>query len=103
MAADELDAFKGILSDRQLKWLRDDLNAYGHLLKKEPDKAGPLVRERMQHWQQDKGFVGMRGADALAELREVERSAWQQLWADVTDMLNRAKGKPAAEKKSDTK
>jgi tetratricopeptide (TPR) repeat protein len=94
---------RAALRRQALDWLRADLEAYRRLLDKEPDKAGPLVRERMQHWQQDKGFVGMRGADALAELREVERSAWQQLWADVTDMLNRAKGKPAAEKKSDTK
>jgi hypothetical protein len=39
---------------------------------------------------------------ALA-LPEAERSAWQKLWADVEDLLARAKKKPVPEEKSGTK
>jgi tetratricopeptide (TPR) repeat protein len=82
-----------------LDWLRVNLAAYRRLLEKEPDKAGPPVREQMQHWQQDTDFAGVRGQDALAKLPEAERQQWQKLWADVADLLARA----TAEKKSNTK
>ena len=57
----------------------------------------------MRHWQQGDDFAGVRGPEALAKLPEAERSAWKQLWADVAEMLARARGPAAAEKKSDTK
>jgi RNA polymerase sigma-70 factor, ECF subfamily len=83
------------LRGQTLGWLRADLDAYRRLPEKEPDKAGPLVRQQMQHWQQDKDFAGVRGPKALARLPEAERLAWQQLWADVADTLSRAEGKSA--------
>jgi tetratricopeptide (TPR) repeat protein len=84
------------LRRQALEWLQADLAAYRRLLDKEPERAGSLVRERMQHWQQDKDFAGVRGPDALARLPEAERATWQQLWADVAAMLTRAKSQAAA-------
>jgi serine/threonine-protein kinase len=77
------------LRHQALEWLRADLAAYRQLLEKEPDKAGPLVRKRMQHWHQDTDFAGARG-EALVKLPEAERQAWQQLWAEVANTLGRA-------------
>jgi serine/threonine-protein kinase len=86
------------LRRQALEWLRADLAANRQLLEKEPDKARPLVREHMQHWQQDTDFAGVRGPDALAKLPEAERQEWQKLWADVADTLARAGDKAAPEK-----
>ncbi len=43
----------------------------------------------MQHWLRDPDFISVRGPDALAQLPEAERPAWQQFWADVQGLLDR--------------
>jgi hypothetical protein len=48
----------------------------------------------MKHWQQDTDFAGVRGPAALAKLPEAERQDWEELWADVADLLGRAADKP---------
>ena len=48
----------------------------------------------MLHWQHNPDFVGVRGEDALAELPASERAGWQQLWAEVQAVLERASAKP---------
>jgi tetratricopeptide (TPR) repeat protein/tRNA A-37 threonylcarbamoyl transferase component Bud32 len=73
-----------------LEWLRADLAAYRRLLEKEPDKAGPAVRERMEHWQQDKDFAGVRDPTDPAKLPEAERQPWQRLWQEVEELRQRA-------------
>jgi serine/threonine protein kinase/Flp pilus assembly protein TadD len=81
--ADQSDAREWTRLRRQaLDWLRADLAAYRRLLDKERDKASPLVRERMQHWQQEPDFSGVRG-EALDKLPEAERQEWQKLWQEV--------------------
>jgi hypothetical protein len=59
--------------------------------------------QQMQHWQQDPDFAGVRGDEALARLPEAERPQWQKLWADVAELLTRAKGKSTPDKKADAK
>jgi hypothetical protein len=59
------------------------------LLEKEPEKI-PLFAQTMRHWQQDKDFVGVRGAEALAKLPEAERQEWQNLWAEIEGLRQRA-------------
>jgi serine/threonine protein kinase/Flp pilus assembly protein TadD len=82
------------LRRRALDWLHADLAAYQQLLDKEPDKVRPVVLQRMQHWQQDKDFAGVRGSEALAKLPEAERQEWQKLWAEVDELRQKA-AKPA--------
>jgi tetratricopeptide (TPR) repeat protein len=82
------DAERARLRRKALDWLRADLAAWGRLLEKQPDQARPLVQQKMQHWQADLDFDGVRG-DELARLPEAERQAWQQLWKDVEQMLKR--------------
>jgi hypothetical protein len=64
------------------------------MLEKEPDKARPLVVNRMAHRLREPDFAGVRGTEALAKLPEAERADWTKLWQDVA-----ALGKQAAEGK----
>jgi tetratricopeptide (TPR) repeat protein len=93
------DRERGRLRRQAVDWLRADLAAYRRLLEKAPDRAGPAIRERLRHWQQDTNFAGIREAEALAKLPEAERAAWQKLWADVAGLLTQARGKATAEAK----
>jgi serine/threonine protein kinase/tetratricopeptide (TPR) repeat protein len=94
--ADQTDAKeRRRLRQQALKWLQADLAAYLSFLQKDPDKVGPVIVNRLQHWQQDTDFAGVRGPEALATLPEPERLAWQQLWADVADLLARARKQAA--------
>jgi serine/threonine-protein kinase len=94
------DKDRSRLRQQALKWLQADLVAYRHMLEKKPDKARPLIVPRMQHWQADTDFAGVRG-EALAKLSAAERQAWQQLWMDVADLLARARKQVAPQKKPD--
>ena len=84
------DAERARLRRQALDWLRADLTAWGRLLEKTPAQVRPLARQRMQHWQGDPDFHGVRGEE-LAKLPEAERRTWQQLWKDVEQMLKRVK------------
>jgi serine/threonine protein kinase len=120
-----LDGTERTLLRRQaLVWLRAELEAWRKLLEKEPEKAGPVVRQQMLHWQHDVDFgsipksggpqlgsrswivdkkIGVRSPEALAELPQDEGEAWRKLWADVAELLAKAQGKGPAEKKADAK
>jgi serine/threonine-protein kinase len=88
--ADQSDVKERTRLRRQaLGWLRADLAAYRRDLGKEPDKVRQAVHERMQHWQQDKEFAGVRG-ESLAKLPETERRDWKQLWQEVETLHQRA-------------
>jgi tetratricopeptide (TPR) repeat protein len=80
------------LRRQALAWLRADLKTYGQQLDKDSDKARPLVAQRLQHWQGDADFAGVRGADALERLPEAERQQWQKLWQEVATLRQRATG-----------
>jgi serine/threonine-protein kinase len=87
------DAERAGLRRQALDWLRADLDAWCALLEKEPDKARPVVIQKLQHWQRDPDFNGVRGPDALARLPEAEREGWRKLWDDVAATLATARGK----------
>jgi tetratricopeptide (TPR) repeat protein len=98
-ASDLPDKVRWGLRRRALTWLRADLAAYRRLLETDTGKFGPMVRERVQHWQQDSDFAGVRDPQALAKLPDAEQQDWQKLWADVKELLTRAEGKsPGPEK-----
>jgi serine/threonine-protein kinase len=84
------DAAREKLRRQALAWLRADLAAYIKLLAGANPQAPALVRQRLQHWQRDVDFRGVRGDDALAKLPEAERQDWQQLWQDVEALVRRA-------------
>jgi tetratricopeptide (TPR) repeat protein len=86
------------LRQQALKWLQADLAAYRQMLEKAPDKTRPLIVQRLQHWQADTDFAGVRGPEALAKLPAAERQAWRQLWAEVAGLLARTKAQAPPEK-----
>jgi tetratricopeptide (TPR) repeat protein len=90
------------LRQQALDWLRADLEAKRPLLEKDANQAGPALHRQMQEWLEDPDLAGVRG-EALAQLPEVERQAWRKLWADVAELMARARGPAAAEKKRDMK
>ena len=86
------------LRKQALDWLRADLDAWKDELKQRPVTARRQVVQKMQHWRKDTDFAGVRGPEALAKLPEAERPAWQKLWADVAETLDKAKGITAPSK-----
>jgi serine/threonine protein kinase/Flp pilus assembly protein TadD len=91
------EAERACLRRQALAWLRADLKARGQQLENEGDKARPVVRKLMQHWQRDPDFNGVRGPEPLARLPEGERQQWQELWKDVAALGQRAAEPPKAE------
>jgi hypothetical protein len=86
-----------------LDWLRADLAAYAKLLAGTDLQAPALVRQRLQQWQNDADFRGVREEAALGKLAEAERQPWQKLWDDVARTLAQAQGKTTPEKQGDAK
>jgi serine/threonine protein kinase/Flp pilus assembly protein TadD len=93
--ADTLDtAARARLRQQALNWLRAELAARQKVLEEDRSKAALSVRQQMQHWLQDPDFAGARGPEALAQLPEAERSAWQKLWAEVEALAIQSGGQP---------
>ena len=78
------------LRGQSLTWLRAELDSWDSKLQRNPDKIGSEVRKRMQHWQHDTDFDGVRDAKALAKLPEAECREWQALWDKVAELERRA-------------
>jgi tetratricopeptide (TPR) repeat protein len=79
------------LRRQALSWLRADLTAWGQQLDTDPDHARLLVVKKMQHWQHDPDFTGVRGPEVFGRLPAAERPEWQTLWEDVAALLGRCK------------
>jgi tetratricopeptide (TPR) repeat protein len=82
-----------------LQWLRADLALRTSQLESNKQE----VAQALRHWQQDPDLAGVRDESALARLPEVERQAWQKLWADVAATLARATARTAPQTRPDTK
>jgi serine/threonine protein kinase/Flp pilus assembly protein TadD len=77
------DAERAELRNLALDWLRADRAVWKARLDKEPSRVRPAVAQTMQHWLHDADFNGLRGSEALSQLPEGERLAWQKLWQEV--------------------
>jgi serine/threonine-protein kinase len=71
-------------------WLRADLQHWTKTLEAGEPEGRSQVVQTMQHWQRDSDLAGVRDKQVLAALPEAERRTWQQLWADVAALLDRA-------------
>jgi tetratricopeptide (TPR) repeat protein len=78
------------LRRQALVWMRADLEAWGRLLDKEPQKLRPLILLTMRHWLVNSDFACVHEPTALTGLPEAERQSWQQMWSDVAELLGRA-------------
>jgi hypothetical protein len=88
---DKLDAKdKAKLRQQALTWLQQELDFW-----KEKAKANPLAAEQMvstlSQWLTDPEIASVRDDKALDPLPEGECKDWQALWADVAQLLQKAK------------
>jgi WD40 repeat protein len=75
-------------------WLRAELQQWTKMLRAGKQEGRYDVMRDMEHWQQDADLATVRDQKALAILPDAERRIWQQLWANVPALLDRAqKGK----------
>jgi tetratricopeptide (TPR) repeat protein len=72
-----------------LDWLRADLEVWAARVQDGPPAA---VVQTLAKWQCDISLAGVRGS-AIVELPESEREGWQKLWADVEELMMKAKPK----------
>jgi serine/threonine-protein kinase len=77
------DKERSDLRFQALDWLRADLKAWA----KASDRA--LVQQTLTRWQQDTDLASVRAEKALAKLPLAERDAWQKLWTDLADLLEK--------------
>ena len=56
----------------------------------DPLRARTVVVRTLQHWQTDPDLINLRDPNALANLPDDERTAWQSLWAEVASLIERA-------------
>jgi Flp pilus assembly protein TadD len=86
------DRARAALRKQALDWLRADLNAWEKLLPGAKAEDLATLRRSLGQWRQTPDLGSVRGASALKQLPPDERAGWQQLWADVDSLRDRAGG-----------
>ena len=78
------------LRQQALAWLQENRKEYTGQLDDLNAKQRADLQKTLQHWQQDADLASVRDADALTKLPEAERAAWQQFWAEVETLRQKA-------------
>jgi WD40 repeat protein len=78
------------LRRQALDWLRAELQHWATTLQAGKPEDRNEVVQTMRHWQRDSDLAGVRDKKALAALPAAERHTWEQLWADVAALRDRA-------------
>jgi tetratricopeptide (TPR) repeat protein len=87
------DKEKGRLRQQALAWLRDVLNFSASRLDELDGNERAGLRQALAHWRQDADLASVRGENALTQLPQAERQAWERLWTDLDQLLQRSDGK----------
>jgi Flp pilus assembly protein TadD len=74
-----------------IDWLKGDLAAWSKILESGPPQARKAISQTLQHWKVDPDLAGLREPAAVAKLADDERKACRSLWAEVDDLLKRAR------------
>jgi hypothetical protein len=80
------------LREQARDWLKADLVAWRKRLEGNESKARPTIQQTLAHWKADSDLAGLRDEPYLAKLSEAERETCLKLWAEVDDLLRKAKG-----------
>jgi hypothetical protein len=92
--ASELDdKERARLRRKAVLWLRADLAHWTKQVQSAKPSDRTVVRQTLQHWQDDSDLAGLREMAALQKLPADERELCQKLWADVADLLKKVQGK----------
>jgi serine/threonine-protein kinase len=84
-------AARAKLRQQGLDWLRADLELWRQqAASKKPKELQDLIKQ-LSHWQTAPELTWVRDAQALAQLTETERQPWQQLWAEVAELIHKTK------------
>jgi tetratricopeptide (TPR) repeat protein len=78
------------LRQQALAWLRHNLQQHAKQLADADAKTRQAVQQTFQHWKKNADLNSVRGEEALAQLPEAERAAWQQFWAEVETLRQKA-------------
>ena len=84
------DSAKAKLRQQAREWLNAELAAWARVLETGPAESKAKIAPTLQHWKTDADLAGIRDEKELAELAEVERAAFKQLWTDVDRLLTKA-------------
>jgi eukaryotic-like serine/threonine-protein kinase len=85
------DQEKARFREQAQVWLRADLTLHKKQLTSWWPGAANRSRQLLLTWRQDPAFDSLRDKDSLAKLPADERAAWRKLWAEVDDLLKRAR------------
>jgi hypothetical protein len=87
--AAKLDDKERALRQQAFDWLRADLALWNKQVESAKPEALADARRILQYWQKDTDLASLRDSAALGRLPENERAAWQALWRDVDELLER--------------
>jgi hypothetical protein len=79
-----------MLRQQALTWLQQELEFWKGKAKGDPLATQEMVTQ-LSRLQTDAELVSVRDDKALAQLPEAECKDWQTLWADVAQLLQKAK------------
>jgi tetratricopeptide (TPR) repeat protein len=79
-----------------LDWLRADLEFWTRQAETGKPEAKALVSQTLQHWKADTDLAGIRDETAIKALPDDERKACRALWAEVDELLAKARAGTAS-------
>jgi eukaryotic-like serine/threonine-protein kinase len=92
--ADKLqDQDRTKLRQQALDWLRADLAPWRKQSQSGNVEEVHLLIQKLPHWQRDPDLAGVRDAKELTGLPKEERESWQQLWADLAQLLKETRAR----------
>jgi eukaryotic-like serine/threonine-protein kinase len=84
------EAARGKLRAQAIDWLKAELADWAKVLDAGSPELKVVVPEMLKHWKVDGDLAGVRDETEVVKLSAVERTAFEQLWADVDRLLARA-------------
>jgi tetratricopeptide (TPR) repeat protein len=75
-----------------IEWLKSELAVWVKSVEVGPTQARQSVAGILQHWKEDSDLLSIRDPAALAKLPGQERKECRALWAEVDDLLAKARG-----------
>jgi superkiller protein 3 len=79
-----------------LDWLKADLAFWTNQAQTGEPEAKALVSQKLQHWKADSDLAGIRDETAIKALADGEQEACRALWAEVDELLTKARAGTAS-------
>jgi hypothetical protein len=86
------DAARTKHRQQALGWLTTELAIWSTEIASATPVRRTAAAQALQHWLEDGDLAGIRDPVGIARLPEAERKAWAALWANVTELLKKARG-----------